>query len=337
MTCMQLKGLRQGFSAQQLLMLTVVPMTSLFLSACGGTATVPPQVALPAPQAPQETPVRVHLPAIVPRATWHVSSVARISINSGDPEVDGRASSSEEHATTSALVSWALDRTSPGVLRGTGEIDSFTVHSTIDTIFNHVSKPTPALNQDDATASSGQPAAVSSFILLDAVLDSLTHRVVTRPARSSGCDLPEAAATELAGQLLMRIPDNLAADDHWRDSTVSVICRAGIPITVTTVVESSIESLEHGRLTVVRAIRSLIQGNGGSAFRAFELSGQSTGRQRVFLTISSGIVESLEGESTMTLTVSERIPTGVPRIQKVLQNVDLKAERVHRLEDPFSH
>jgi hypothetical protein len=81
-------------------------------------------------------------------------------------------------------------------------------------------------------------------------------------------------------------------------------------------------------LVVTREISSKLEGKGGTAFRAFELSGTGTGLQRIEIAATTGILETLRGTSTLTLQVVERIPPGTPRSQQVLQRVELRAERI---------
>ena len=69
------------------------------------------------------------------------------------------------------------------------------------------------------------------------------------------------------------------------------------------------------------------EGKGGSAFRAFELVGAGSGTQRLEIAARTGILETLQGSSTLTMQLTERIPPGTPRSQQVLQRVELRAER----------
>jgi hypothetical protein len=46
------------------------------------------------------------------------------------------------------------------------------------------------------------------------------------------------------------------------------------------------------------------------------------------ISATTGILERLQGTSSLTLRVVERIPPGAPRLQQVLQRVEIRAERV---------
>ncbi len=133
---------------------------------------------------------------------------------------------------------------------------------------------------------------------------------------------------QLARELLVRIPDGVAQGDQWRDSTVTLVCRNGVPLTVYTTTRSRLEKVSRETLVVTRDISTTLDGTGGTAFRAFTLVGSGTGSQRLEIGAVSGILERLQGASTLTMQVVERIPPGAPRSQQVLQRVELRADRV---------
>ena len=308
----------------------------VMLAACGGGPVVTPAPAPePAPVVvePVRAPTRVTLPARMARTTWQVTTRARISASGetrGDVRGDARSETRSASSIDSrALVSWTLERAGNGALRGTGQVDSFTVRSTLDSASNSMNRSTntPTNNSTNNAANNNRPPGL---LLLDAVVDSVSHRVVTRPLLPNECDRPELSAVALAKEVLVRIPDGLAVGDRWRDSTVSLVCRIGVPITIHTVAQSVVERLDQDRLLINRTITGTLDGKGGSAFRGFELTGTSSGTQRLRVHPASGVLETIEGTSTLTLQVTERTPSGVPRTQQVVQQVELKAERVAR-------
>lgn len=308
----------------------------VMLAACGGGPVVTPAPApepTPVVVEPVRAPTRVMLPARMARTTWQVTTRARISASGetrGDVRGDARSETRSASSIDSrALVSWTLERAGNGALRGTGQVDSFTVRSTLDSVSNSASS---SMNRSTNTptnnaANNNRPPGL---LLLDAVVDSVSHRVVTRPLLPNECDRPELSAVALAKEVLVRIPDGLAVGDRWRDSTVSLVCRIGVPITIHTVAQSVVERLDQDRLLINRTITGTLDGKGGSAFRGFELTGTSSGTQRLRVHPASGVLETIEGTSTLTLQVTERTPSGVPRTQQVVQQVELKAERVAR-------
>lgn len=279
------------------------------ITACAalGCASAAP-IATPTPSSPVETtPVvaatprlRVRLPLAQPISRWAISSITQFTDTDPKPPA---ARPSPERITTSAVVSLEFNRGVTGALRGAGQIDSFTIRS------------------------SNAEQAPPLMVLIDAIMDSSTLRVVSRPPLVNECDRPEASAMQLARELLVRIPDGVSVGEEWRDSTVSLVCRSGIPLTVTSVTRSTLREITRERLVVTREIRTTIDGKGGTAFRGFALAGTGSGSQRLELLATSGVVDRLQGSSTLMLQLSERIPPGAPTVQRLRQQVELRAER----------
>jgi hypothetical protein len=250
--------------------------------------------------------MRVSLPVRLPSTTWRVQSVARL--RASGTGVSG-AAADEQRVESSALVSWAAERQATGALRATGQVDSFMVRTSFDTRRGTLLPSVPAL------------------VLLEATLDSALLRVATRPPMANECDRPEAGAAALARDLLIRVPDGVAQGDRWRDSSVTLVCRSGVPMTVYTTVTSRLASIDADRLVLVREIVSRLEGRGGSAFRALELTGEGSGSQRVEIASQRGTVDRLEGSGTLTLTAIERLPGAPERTQQIVQRNELTAVR----------
>ncbi len=208
----------------------------------------------------------------------------------------------------------SFERAATGALRGSGQVDSFTVRSSI------ADSPTPA------PLTAAVPSRVS-LLLIDAFIDSTSLRVVARPLLANECDRPEVSAMQLARELLVRVPDGVGEGAQWRDSTVTLVCRSGVPLTVYTITHSTLVTVSRETLVVRREMTTRLEGKGGSAFRAFELVGTGSGTQRLEIAARTGILETLQGSSTLTMQLTERIPPGTPRSQQVLQRVELRAER----------
>ncbi len=287
-------------------------------TACAPAAPMPspvpsPTVALPAPPAPPMLATRVLLPRVQPRSDWMISAVTRLKVTGAAMPA---GVSDEQRLDTRALVSMTFDRTVDGGLRGSGQIDSFVVRSTI------------ADNAKQQAAKAAAAQIASSPLLIDALIDSIHLRVVTRPPLANECDRPEVSAMQLARELLVRIPDGVVQGDEWRDSTVTLVCRSGVPLTVYTTTRSRLVTLARATLVVIREINTTLEGKGGTAFRAFDVVGSGSGSQRLEIERSSGILAQLQGTSTLTMQVVERVPPGTPRSQQVLQRVELRAERM---------
>lgn len=280
------------------------------LSACGGpplTPAAPAPLPAPAPiSPPRAATARVLLPGRIPATTWRVQSVSRISMSSGGGV---NAAANEQRVETAGVVSWSSDRLPSGALRASGQVDSFTVRTSFDAPRNRL-VPTPTV-----------------LVLLEATLDSALLRVATRPPLANECDRPETAASVLARELLVRVPNGIAAGDRWKDSSVTLVCRGGVPMTVYTSIISNLEMMDDDRLVVRREITGRLEGQGGSPFRALQLAGTSSGSQRVEIAAQRGTVERLEGSGTLTLTATERLPGSPPRIQQIVQRSEISAVR----------
>lgn len=276
------------------------------MAACGGSVAPTPLPTPSAPPAPAVVPApavrRTALPASIPGASWIVTSAARLRVN-GVPD--------EQRVESQARVTWTFDRQPSGSARAAGQVDAFTVRSSLDS----------------GRTGAAPPAA---RLLLDGLVDSAVVRVVTRPPQANECDRYESSAAALARELLVRVPDGFQVGDRWRDSTVSLVCRSDVPIAVHTTIISRVERLTDEVVVVRREILSKLDGKGGSAFRSLELAGTGSGEQRVEINARTGILERLQGTSTLTLKVTERAPSLPPRTQDVVQRVELKAERVTR-------
>ena len=253
------------------------------------------------------------LPRIQARTSWVVSAVTRLTV-SGTPIPAGV--SNEHRIDTRALISMSFDRAVSGALRGSGRIDSFTVRSSM------------AESPKTLAAPAAPSIRPSVSVLIDALSDSTTLRVVSRPPLANECDRPEVSAMQLARELLVRIPDGVVEGRQWRDSTVALVCRNGLPLTVYTTTHSTLTRKSRETLVVTRELRTTLEGKGGTAFRAFEVVGTGSGSQRLEISTLTGILETLQGTSTLTLHMVERIPPGTPRSQQVLQKVEIRAERI---------
>ena len=284
---------------------------ALVLGACAGGA-VSPSVPTPVPDTtppvtvPVATVPRVALPARLPSTSWRVQSIARVKVTGGG--VSG-AAADEQRVQSNALVSWSMERQPSGAMRAAGQVDSFTVRTSFDTQRGTMLPTIPAM------------------VLLEATLDSALFRVSTKPPLANECDRPEAGAAALARELLVRVPNGVRQGDRWKDSSVTLICRSGVPMTVYTKVESRLDQLTPERLVVRRESVSRFDGRGGSAFRSLELVGTASGVQTMQIEALRGTVDRLEGTSTLTLQATERTPGNAPRVQQVTQRTDLTAVR----------
>lgn len=289
----------------------------MLILACAPMAPAPsptptPRSVVTAPTLPALiTSNRLLLPRTQPRTDWTISAVTRLNV-SGAAMPAGV--SDEQRIDTRTLVSMSFERTATGALRGSGQVDSFTVRSSI-------------AESAKSLAVSASASSRSSLLLIDALIDSTSLRVVARPPLANECDRPEVSAMQLARELLVRIPDGIGEGDQWRDSTVTLVCRSGVPLTVYTITHSTLATVSRETLVVRREMTIKLEGKGGTVFRSFELVGTGSGSQRLEIAARTGILETLQGSSTLAMQLMERIPPGTPRSQQVLQRVELRAER----------
>ncbi|MCA0375832.1 MAG: hypothetical protein LCH84_09200 [Gemmatimonadetes bacterium] len=294
------------------------------LAACAGGRIAP---APPSPAAPVVTDSAVPrpavralmLPATTGSLTWRVTNSAVLRVSASGAPASG-AQPAEQRTSTQALVNWTATRTPTGGLRATGQVDSFVVRSTLDTGRARAGSAPSAAARD----------AAPTLVLLDATLDSAFARVVTRPPLTNECDRVEAAAAQLARELLLRIPDGMVVGAQWRDSSVALVCRSGVPMAVHTTTLSTLEGFDDEVATLVRTTQQRVDGKGGSPFQALEVSGSGSGTQRVRLRVRDGAIETLDDTSTLTLLLTDRVPAAAARTQQVVQQRTLHAERVRR-------
>jgi hypothetical protein len=298
----------------------------LVMAACGAPPA-PAPVPMPAPRPVTPPPVtvsvlRVSIPSSVPAQRYDVRVRARL-------QRDSAGRKDEQRVESRGLVTMSLQRAADGALRSSGRVDSFAVQVDGAGVSPVSASPT----------SSPTFAAVSTPlgpVLFDASLDGLRLLVATRPPLANECDRPEAGATALVRDLVVRIPASLSEGDRWRDSTVSIVCRVGIPITVRTQSEYEVRRIEQrsesgpeprgstGTVIVRRQSSTRMEGKLTSAWRALELVGTGLGSDEMRVDVASGALLQLEGEGTLTLQLTDR-SRGTPRVQRVVQALTVRA------------
>lgn len=292
-------------------------LLGLVTTGCGGGPVVTP---VPVPEVretpPIPTPVsvaRVSLPARVAGGSWRV--VSQITIELNDSASTPATAGSRGNAPTTrrqdvesrGLVSWSGTRNPNGSMVLAGQVDSFTVRSSFEQQLAPLPTP-PAL------------------LLLDGRVDSTTVRIVTRPLLDNECDRPEAAAAALAAEVLVRIPDGVVRGSTWRDSSVTLSCRGGVPMTLISRMQTTLQDIEPTQLRLERRVELQVSGTGGSAFRAFDVQGQGQATQQLVVDVATGLLRRLDGRSELRLTTSERVPQQAPRLQTAVQRGTLRVE-----------
>lgn len=260
---------------------------------------VPPVVLAPVPLSMEIAPTLTLIAAAVRDARYDVRSLARVTSDSAGRPI-------EQRTETSGVVTIALQRSADGAFRGNGRVDSFTVQMASE-----------ALRLDS--------------VFFDAVLDATGLRVVTRPLLTNECDRSETSATALAREVLLRIPSTVQVGSRWVDSTIAFVCRSSVPLTVRTVNDYVVERIDgreqNAMVHVRRAFTVRVDGKLASPWRPLDVSGVGSGSQRVVIDAARGAVQSLDGNSTITLQLSDRTRPNGARAQRVVQQVELTIQR----------
>lgn len=292
------------------------------VTACG-RATAPSPVVAPTP-VPVSAPVAAPLPARIAVASavaerrYDVKSSARI-------ERDSAGRKDEQRVESQGVVTWMLQRSPDGALRGSGRVDSFAVK------IEGAGVAAPTVQSKSTSGSvGGASPTIFPAVAFDAILDAISVRVVTRPPLANECDRSESGATALVRDLLLRVPTSVVSGDRWRDSSVSIICRVGIPITVRSTHEYVLERVEGmlpaTTLFIKRTTATRLEGKLGSAWRALELTGSGTGTDDARIDVSTGALMLLDGQGTLTLQLTDRSRPSTPRTQRITQQLTTHAE-----------
>lgn len=261
-------------------------VATLVVVGCSGRTTRTPVVVAPRSEeaAAPENRSALSLPLVMPVTRWRVRMESIL-----DQVQDSRP---PDRLAVQGLVQWELSRDPVGALRGRGVVDSFTVRSSLD---------------------STARASVAPALLMDVVLDSTTVRVMPRPVLTNSCDRPETVAASLAREVLIRIPNGMTVGATWRDSSVTFLCRDGVPLTVTTMTRTRLVELSSRRGVIERVGVMRVSGSGGPVYRAMTVQGEGDTRDRVELDLTRGTVDRLRGERTLTLRIMPRPVTTRPR------------------------
>ena len=284
-------------------------MLVVFGAACSRPVVTPPAPIVEPPRVVPPVvvaPSRTRVASTVRDARYDMRSIARVSRDSAGRTIEQRV---ESHA----LVSVSMQRADNGDFRGSGRIDSFTVVG-------------PAAAVDPAVRAP-LPVALERM-MFDAVLDAQSLRVVARPLLANECDRPESGAMSLVRDVLLRLPSSVAAGDRWADSSITLVCRSGVPMAVRTLNAYVIERLDEraGRLELRRTQTTRMEGKLVSPWRTLEVAGSGSATQTVSVDVARGVVQRMNGTSTMTLQMTDRSRSNAPRTQRVVQQAELRVE-----------
>jgi hypothetical protein len=262
--------------------------------------TVSTPVEVPAPPPPRV--VSYTIPATVNDTRYRLESQTTLERDSA-----GRRESQD--LTSRAQANVRLRRTPTGGFTATGTVSAYQVSSALSTM----------------------PIAIDS-LRFDAVLDSLSLRVVSSPPLANECDRAETGALGLVRDVLLRIPTAVTIGERWRDSTVQVVCRSSVPMVVRTSSEYVVSDVERDGDQMILLVRrtsvSRVSGTTSSPWRSVEVTGSGDGSLEARVALSTGAVQRVRGTSTLTLMVTDRtVPTHV-RSQQVRQRVTLSVNTI---------
>ncbi|MEP6833489.1 MAG: hypothetical protein ABJB74_08850 [Gemmatimonas sp.] len=278
-------------------------LSAVFATACGGSAIKPSPAATPPPPAP--TPVipivvepvieRWTMPAVVP-STNYVSEV------SAALERDSAGRVLTEHVDTRAMITLQGRRDTLGAFHGSGVVDSFTVRGLERAL-------TP--NQNESVSRTPVPVLVDPplTISFDAAFDARNLRVSTKPSLANECDRPETGATNLVRDLLVRLPARLIVGQSWQDSSVSFVCRLGIPITTRTKSSYTVERADKIKsgveLIVQRLSDAQLSGELKSTWRTLTIAASGRTTYLIRIDATTGVVRAVESDGTLAIKLSD--------------------------------
>jgi hypothetical protein len=138
-------------------------------------------------------------------------------------------------------------------------------------------------------------------------------------ATSTACDASTALATR-AQRLLPKIPAQLAAGNHWRDSTVTAGCSGTIPATSTVISNYTVigdTALATGNALQIHRIDSIsASGEGSEGQHRLLISATGTGTTDLFLDTGAGRFIGSRGVQNTLISV-----TTSGRLTRFLQHV----------------
>ena len=295
----------QNRTVQRPVRVVAVAITALIVANAGACnkAVVSAPVAGPPP--PPTVEPMVVAPTVI--ASWTIPATlapARyLTEVSATLERDSAGRVLQEHVETRAFISLQGRRDSTGGLRANGLVDSFTVRG--------LERALSSSNQSDNTGKT-TVAVVSALPLVvsfDAAIEEHSIRVITRPPLANECDRPESGATNLVRELLIRVPKTLEVGTAWRDSTAGFLCRLGVPITSRTRADYFVVRAEKmpGRTELVlrRTTDTQLDGNLRSTWRTLTVTAVGRASQTIRIDAATGIVQSIDGDGTLTVKLSD--------------------------------
>ncbi|MEN9790794.1 MAG: hypothetical protein RLZZ63_452 [Gemmatimonadota bacterium] len=297
---------------------TALTTGGAFVTACAPIRPTP----TPAP-----SPVAVNAPIPVPEKPVPVDPLA-------EPWIVGVPTTTVTHeiavttevraaATTAALATGRPDSLHTTLLvrwdssgRATARAGSLTSY--------RVSAAVPA-GAPSGPVSGAPPAWLTMPLAIVAALEADRQMVRVTTPRESSCGV-DAAAAQMAREVLLAPPSRLARGVSWVDSLRTTVCRDSIPLTLTSTRRYVVEDarVQDGRAVVVIRRRSTttLSGAGTQFGEPVTITGEGQGELLFGLRLDDGQMTDGNGVSTLTLSL-----TGRRKSQVVTQNARLEIRR----------
>jgi hypothetical protein len=276
----------------------IAPLAACLLTymlACAPAARRP-DPSLPPPTAPPTTTPQPRPPAPAASRAFRYTPGEHRYLLTTDATLSLQADSVrpplESHTTTRILYTLSVD-TSTQPLHVSGSIDSFTVQR-----------------------GSRIPTPVDSSLQLP-----LRWSSTSSSPDASGCSI----ASELiasAQELLPRLPDNLPDGHHWKEETSRSICRAELPVTVSTVHQYQVTGrvvLEGDTLLrITRSTSATLAGERLEGDRPITLVGSASGSAELFISLGLGRLVARTEQSQTEMAIET--PRGTTRLTQELRS-----------------
>ena len=217
----------------------------------------------------------------------------------------GTATALEDTLRTTASLSVSVVA-SGGIQLATVTIDSMSINSVRDTM--------------------APIRLLAGPVVMQLPVASPTPESMDSTAASSTCDSMEEAARVLAGDVHIPIPVVVERGRIWSDSTVSTLCRGGVPLTVTRISRFQISDVRNSRdstvVVVQRQTELSLAGSGMQGTRRITVQGAGTSQTVLTYDLRGGHFLESNGQSELLL--------GFETIQQTEQIMQRSTTRIRR-------
>ena len=182
------------------------------------------------------------------------------------------------------------------------------------------------------SAQRGAPLAPALMypIVFQAQLDPARSRIefpAEQPMMGKPCVGPAATLLALARDLAPALPSPLERGRKWSETTTTQLCRSGVPLTVTSrhewTVEGEVEQAGRTLVRLTRVTESTIAGIGSGRRAGASVEGTSRAQAEYLLDPAAGRLQSAIVESSAELRVRER-----PDLPQLLTRQQARQEAV---------